>query len=430
MHLALQLSELLRSIFEHCEDDEQSLLSAMLVNRAWCNEAAAVLWLSPPALALAALPADRHTHYAGRLRSLTVPPTTTAEAGAALAELHYPCLRRLQLEYMPALPVPFAGRCPSLRAQHTAQWLTGDDGDDDDCGGHIRALLHEHVAQLQAVETSMQIPPALLVRMAQNRRLVSLVMRTQLLPAQVLAVAERVAAPFATLREFVGRTTCALAPMLLTLVGAVASLSLDYIDSENLEQLPGGGDGGGDGGLAAGGASPLTDLTLALFSDAVISKTPLLQLKSLSGLRSLWLGAYRHVGYLTETDLDDGDFVDLVSGLPLLRVLSVYLAASLTLAALKGLGAQCRYLRDVRIDHAFALDALENTGLALFPELWFLEVRGAALEVDSKRLAEVADNVFRVFTYHAPKLRDFHLTQQHSLDTAVSELRRNGLIDK
>jgi hypothetical protein len=331
MHPALQLSEILRSIFEHLEDDEESLCSAMLVNRAWCIDATVVLWLAPPASALAALPADRRAHYAARLRSLTVPLTITAEAVAALAALHFPRLQRLELEYTPSLPVPFAGRCPALLALRTAWWLADDDGECRD----IRALLHEHAGRLQDLETCVPLPPETLVRLARSSRLERLVMDRELLPAQVMAVVERVATPFRRLREFSGRTACALAPALLALVSAVESLQLHYLDAENVEQLPG---AGGTAVAAAAAAAPtaasqLQELSLTLFSDSPLSKTPLLQLKNLSNLRSLWLNAYRHNGYLTGTELGDGDFVALVSGLPLLRVLAVNFAATWTVAA-------------------------------------------------------------------------------------------------
>ncbi len=84
-------------------------------------------------------------------------------------------------------------------------------------------------------------------------------------------------------------------------------------------------------------------------------------------------------------------------------------------------------LREVRIDHAFALDALENIGPPLFPQLTFLEVRGATLEVDGKPLGDIAHNVFRVVSYHAPKLVALHFMQQPSLNTAVEELLKASM---
>ena len=69
-HHALVLPEILRMILECLEDNEDALLSVILVNRMWAEEGLNIYWRAPPVVALAAVPHDRRQYYADKIEEL------------------------------------------------------------------------------------------------------------------------------------------------------------------------------------------------------------------------------------------------------------------------------------------------------------------------------------------------------------------------
>jgi hypothetical protein len=301
MHRALQLSEMVRSILEHLDDDRRSLHSALLVCTAWTPDALDVLWRHPKLSALAALPPSRRQKAADKARRVEARGPLSDGARAALAPLHFPRLRSLGTDVNCGEIAAFAGRCPALRLLVVTPLYSAaaDEG--------VLALLRTNGAGLAEVFCAKYLEPETLVALACLPRLRRFHLLAPVVPSAARAVAEDVAAPFPRLEELqMSGPPEAVARLLPPLDGRLVRLKLQVRDEAE----------GGDAAAALRAVSRLRNLVALQLSMRGFGNAPpsteFLVLAQLSKLETVELRAQRRLRASLTIPISDDDFTLLV----------------------------------------------------------------------------------------------------------------------
>jgi hypothetical protein len=320
MHLALQLSKILRYILDYLYSKRKSVYTATPVNRAWAEEVSAILWQHAPLRDLLTVPTERRQYYASLVCTLGFFTALGAKSAASVSLLHYTRLINLRLFVSPKPSVTFAGRCSRLQVLHAPSRPTWT------APHKTFELLCTNAVTLTQVELPFAITLPILARLAGLQRLENLRLCShdgRLLVEEALAlVAESAWRPFcfASLRRLCVHGTLPVFMALLPLLRQppIVRLRIWFADRARMDTSD------------IGALSGLTEPLINWANESALSSAQLFALSSLTQLRKLSISVPGDV--VKRCGISDNVFAKLVSGLGELREL--YMAGTFALGEL------------------------------------------------------------------------------------------------
>ncbi|CAH0058260.1 unnamed protein product [Clonostachys solani] len=422
---ALRLPELLLSVFELILASDSSLVPTTQVNQAWFDCATSFLWRRVNCRVLHRVPEQRRQIYASKIERIDF-DGEEGDIHEAFKGLQFNHLKTITLDFFN--PPKGGSTCLRQYVQPTLQNFHFCGGDLDDefllqmkatCS-RLRVLamslpgprvtpsaLSSFISGSQCLEevnfNDMEglLSDTMLLDLAGRSNLLSLSWGTFIPPRLLARVSKETPAPFKNVRQLTSSVSTSSVMWISQNMVHLTHLIMKVEDCEQdalrpLPKLPN-----------------LKRIRLTLDAKTVLSTESLVALRSLSKLETLDLAAKTRgmkVFNARGGTFQNPDFQNLISGLPLLRQLSLVIEAQLSVRAGALLAKHCTFIEECNILKNFdtrLLMALAPEDKPMFPFLLKLNVRRATFDrnEEPQTLEQSADKLVGLIMKNCPKLR-------------------------